>query len=227
MKEVVDFLRRLREHNDRKWFEAHRSEWTVLQGRIRTFAEGLIDGLAAMDPDIGRLDVKDCTYRIYRDIRFSADKSPYKTWQGIFVAPHGKKAGYAGYYFHLEGAPEEDAPEGCLLYAGLHCPHPTVLRSVREEILDNGTEFAENIRRAGGFRLDETQRLSRTPKGFPAGTPCDEWLRLKEVALCRPFGDAFLAGGGLLERTLAEFRKTVPFVRQINRAVRYAYEEMM
>ena len=87
-------------------------------------------------------------------------------------------------------------------------PHPTVLRSVREEILDNGAEFVGNIRRAEGFALDESQRLRRTPAGFPTDSPYDELLRLKEVALCRPFGDA-------------------PFVQQLNRAVQYAYEEMM
>ena len=93
-----------------------------------------------------------------------------------------------------------------------------MLRSVREEILDNGAEFVGNIRRAEGFALDESQRLRRTPAGFPTDSPYDELLRLKEVALCRPFGDDFLAGDDLLERTLAEFRKTAPFVQQLNRA---------
>lgn len=102
-----------------------------------------------------------------------------------------------------------------------------MLRSVREEILDNGAEFAANVRRAKGFALDESHMLRRTPAGFPSDTPYDALLRLKEVALCRSFDDAFLAGDDLLERTLAEFRKTAPFVQQLNRAVQYAYEEMM
>lgn len=227
MKEVVEFLQRLREHNERAWFEAHRAEWMQLRERINNFAAGLIEGIAAFDPAVKGLTVKECTYRINRDIRFSADKSPYKTWQGIYVAPHGKKAGYAGYYFHLESASKEGLIGGHMLFAGLHMPHPVVLRSVREEILDNGAEFVKNIRSAKGFTLDESQKLKRPPVGFPTGTPYDELLRLKEVALCRKFGDEFLAGDDLLERTLAEFRKTAPFVQQLNRAVQYAYEEMM
>lgn len=227
MKEVVDFLRRLHDHNERAWFEAHRAEWLHLQERFHAFAGGLIEGIASFDPSVAGLAVKDCTYRIYRDVRFSRDKSPYKTWHGIFVAPHGKKAGYAGYYFHLEGARKEGLLGGHLLFAGLHLPHPTVLRSVREEIVDNGAEFVANVRRAKGFALDESQKLRRTPAGFPSDTPYDELLRLKEVGLCRSFDDAFLAGDDLLERTLAEFRKTAPFVQQLNRAVQYAYEEMM
>ena len=227
MKEIVDFLRRLHDRNERAWFEAHRTEWLHLQERFHAFAGGLIEGIASFDPSVAGLTVRDCTYRIYRDVRFSRDKSPYKTWQGIFVAPHGKKAGYAGYYFHLEGTPGEGPQGGHLLFAGLHLPHPTVLRSVREEILDNGAEFAANVRRAKGFALDESHKLRRTPAGFPSDTPYDALLRLKEVALCRSFDDAFLAGDDLLERTLAEFRKTAPFVQQLNRAVQYAYEEMM
>ncbi len=227
MKAVVEFLRQLHAHNERTWFEAHRTEWLQLQERIQNFAGGLIEGIASFDPAVKGLTVKECTYRIYRDVRFSTDKSPYKTWQGIFIAPHGKKAGYAGYYFHLEGDPEEGPIGGHMLFAGLHMPHPVVLRSVREEIVDNGPKFVENIRRAKGFALDESQKLRRLPAGFPAGTPYDELLRLKEVALCRSFGDDFLAGDDLLGRTLSEFRKTAPFVQQLNRAVQYAYEEMM
>ena len=227
MKAVVEFLRQLHAHNERTWFEAHRTEWLQLQERIQNFAGGLIEGIASFDPAVKGLTVKECTYRIYRDVRFSTDKSPYKTWQCIFIAPLGKKAGYAGYYFHLEGAPEEGPIGGHMLFAGLHMPHPVVLRSVREEIVDNGPKFVENIRRAKGFALDESQKLRRLPAGFPAGTPYDELLRLKEVALCCSFGDDFLAGDDLLGRTLSEFRKTAPFVQQLNRAVQYAYEEMM
>ena len=97
MKAVVEFLRQLHAHNERAWFEAHRAEWLQLQERVRSFAEGLIEGIASFDPSVEGLTAKDCTYRIYRDVRFSRDKSPYKTWQGLYVAPHGKKAGYAGY----------------------------------------------------------------------------------------------------------------------------------
>ena len=122
MKAVVEFLRQLHAHNERAWFEAHRAEWLQLQERVRSFAEGLIEGIASFDPSVEGLTAKDCTYRIYRDVRFSRDKSPYKTWQGIYVAPHGKKAGYAGYYFHLEGAAEEGLVGSHMLFSGLRIP---------------------------------------------------------------------------------------------------------
>lgn len=124
MKAVVEFLRQLHAHNERAWFEAHRAEWLQLQERVRSFAERLIEGIASFDPSVEGLTAKDCTYRIYRDVRFSRDKSPYKTWQGIYVAPHGKKAGYAGYYFHLEGAAEEGLVGSHMLFPDFTCRIP-------------------------------------------------------------------------------------------------------
>ena len=124
MKAVVEFLRQLHAHNERAWCEAHRAEWLQVQERVRSFAERLIEGIASFDPSVEGLTAKDCTYRIYRDVRFSRDKSPYKTWQGIYVAPHGKKAGYAGYYFHLEGAAEEGLVGSHMLFSGLHMRIP-------------------------------------------------------------------------------------------------------
>ena len=96
MEEIIDFFRRLSANNEREWFDAHRSEWTRVRGLAADLAARLIEGVGTFDPTVRGLRVQDCTYRIARDTRFSADKSPYKTWLGIFVAPHGKKSGYAG-----------------------------------------------------------------------------------------------------------------------------------
>lgn len=140
MEEIVGFFRRLDENNTREWFDAHRSEWTHVKALAAKLTEELIEGIAAFDPTVRGLRVQDCTYRIARDTRFSNDKSPYKNWLGIFVAPKGKKSGYAGYYLHI--APKGDRMIGeHMLISGIYCPEPLLLRSVREEILDNGTEL--------------------------------------------------------------------------------------
>ncbi len=226
MRELLDFLRRLHDNNDRAWFDSHRAEWQHVKGIVAGFAAALIDGIAAFDPSVRGLRVPDCTYRIARDTRFSPDKSPYKEWQGIYVAPRGKQSGYAGYYFHV--APCGDRMVGGhILCAGLYCPEPTVLRSVREEIIDNGAEFLASVRAARGFRLDESRKLKRPPTGFPADSEFIELLKLKEFDLVKPIDEAFLLAPDLLERTLEEFRRLQPFVAILNRAVQYAYEEMM
>ncbi len=100
------------------------------------------------------------------------------------------------------------------------------MRSVREEILDNGDDLVQNIRKASGFRLDRSDTLKRTPVGFPTGTAHDDLLRLKQWGIEKPLTENFLLQPNLAERVVAEFRRTAPFVAQLNRAVQYAYDEM-
>lgn len=225
MEELLDFFRRLDADNNRDWFDAHRSEWAQVKRTITTLAEGLIAGISTFDPSVGGLRPQDCTYRIARDTRFSKDKSPYKNWVGVYVAPRGKKSGYAGYYLHIAPAGDYLVGEHSL-WAGLYCPEPVVMRSVREEILDNGDELVKNIRKASGFRLDRADSLKRTPVGFPAGTAHDDLLRLKQWGIEKTLTEDFLLQPNLAERAVAEFRRTAPFVAQLNRAVQYAFEEM-
>lgn len=225
MEEVLDFLRRLSDNNDREWFDAHRAEWTHVKGLWADFTAELIEGVASFDPSVRGLRPQDCTYRIARDTRFSADKRPYKSWLGTFIAPHGKKSGYAGYYFHVE--PVGDGLLGNhLLAAGAVCIEPAVLRSIREEVLDHGDELTVSIRRARGFRLDTTNRLKRVPTGFPAESEHADLLKQKDYCLEKRVSEEFVLSDGLPERLVEEFRHTKPFLDQLNRAIRYACEEM-
>ena len=102
MKQVVEFLTLLHENNDKAWFDSHKEMYKRALSCFEEFTAKLIDGIAAFDPSVRGLTVRDCTWRIYRDTRFSPDKTPYKTHMGAFVAPRGKKGGYSGYYFHVE-----------------------------------------------------------------------------------------------------------------------------
>lgn len=225
MEEVLDFLRRLSDNNDREWFDAHRAEWTHVKGLWADFTAELIEGIASFDPSVRGLRPQDCTYRIARDTRFSADKRPYKSWLGTFIAPRGKKSGYAGYYFHVE--PVGDGLLGNhLLAAGAVCIEPAVLRSIREEVLDNGAQIEAAIRKARGFRLCSSNKLKRVPTGFPADSPYAEMLKLKDFYLEQPITEEFLLAPGLLDRTVERFRLTQPFIAILNRAIQYAYEEM-
>lgn len=225
MKEVIAFIRRLHDNNDREWFDAHRAEWTQVKRRFGEFTSALIDGIAAFDPSVQGLRPQDCTYRIARDTRFSADKRPYKSWIGAFIAPHGKHSGYAGYYFHIE--PAGDGLLGNhLLAAGAVCIEPPVLRSIREEVLDHGGELMEAIGAARGFRLDTTNRLKRVPTGFPADNAYADLLKQKDYCLEKPVTEEFILADDLVGRLVEEFRRTQPFIAQLNRAIQYAYEEM-
>lgn len=225
MREVLDFMRELSANNNKAWFDANRHRYTRIRKYVQGFAAELIDGLSVFDPSVKGLRVQDCTYRINRDIRFSTDKSPYKNWLGIFIAPHGKCSGYGGYYFHIE--PDGDMLWGHQLTSGIYLPEPPVLRSIREEILDNGAEIAQALHEADGFTLCETNKLKRPPKGFPTGTEYDEWLKLKDFFISKPIDEAFLLDHDLLQNTVEEFRKTKHLLEILNRAVQFAHEEMM
>lgn len=226
MKQVIAFLRELHDNNNREWFDAHRAEWKRVKTRFAGFTEQLIDGISAFDPSVRGLRVQDCTYRIARDTRFSPDKTPYKEYIGAYIAPGGKKSGYAGYYFHVEPDTGEGSTYGHMLAVGLYCPEPVVLRSVRDEIFDNGAEVERTIREADAFTLCRDNTLRRTPKGYPSGSAYDELLRLRELLLERRLTERELLDDGLLERTLEAFRQTQHFVALLNRAVQFAYEEM-
>ena len=225
MKEVLDFLRRLHDNNRREWFDAHRGEWLEVKARFAAFTERLIEGIAAFDPTIRGLRVQDCTYRIARDTRFSADKRPYKSHIGAFAAPRGKKSGFAGHYLHLEPA-GDSLLGGSVLASGIYCPEPVVLRSLREEVLDHGDELLQAIAAAPGFRLDTTNRLKRVPTGFPADSEYADLLKLKDFYIEKSIDNRSLESDALLGYALEEFRRTQPFIAQLNRAVEYAYEEM-
>ena len=116
---IIRFLTELAAHNHKTWFDANRGWYQEVKAEFSEFTEQLIQRVAAFDPRCQGLTVRDCTYRINRDIRFSTDKSPYKTHMGAYVCPQGKKSGMAGYYFHLQ-APDVDYLNGNLLAVGAY-----------------------------------------------------------------------------------------------------------
>ena len=231
MKLILDFLRDLRANNNREWFAANKSRYKEAEAVFGAFAEELIALVGEFDPAVRSLTLRDCTYRIYRDTRFSHDKTPYKTHFGLYICPGGKKSGNAGYYFHIEpsGNGEGGLIGGHLLDAGIYMPEPAVLRSVRDEIFDNGEAVLAAIasaRAEAGWELDRSLSLKRTPTGYPAESRWDEYLKLKDFHLSKSMDDAYLLAPDLAGRAAADFRATLDFMALMNRAATYAHEEM-
>ena len=112
MKRVLEYLRNLAANNNKVWFDAHKDEYLLAKKVFEDFTEQLIAKVEAFDPTVKGLTVKDCTYRIYRDVRFSKDKSPYKTHMGCYICRGGKKSGYSGYYFHVATEQGDVYPTG-------------------------------------------------------------------------------------------------------------------
>lgn len=227
MKEIIHFLRELQAHNNREWFNAHKEVYLRVQKQFNTLVEELIREIALFDPSVASLSVSDCTYRIYRDTRFSEDKTPYKTHLGAFIAPGGKKSGYSGYYFQIgTGGESKGYPNGHMLATGDYCFPPEVLRILREDIVNGDGDFDRVVRQAApAFRLDRDGALKRNPKGFPTDAPYPEYLRLKAYCLWAEVDDAFMLDGNLPQRTAAMFRKTQPFLEYLNRGIAFAKNE--
>ena len=256
MKEIYSFLARLSRNNDREWFNANKTEYLAVREKFEEFAEKLIAKISEFDADVASscLQVKDCTYRIYRDTRFSRNKMPYKTHMGIFICRGGKKSPYAGYYLHLESSaditlelPGEhgqlasgDAPleqighnavplsmGGSFIIAGTYHYESKVLRSIRDEISVNGDSFMQAIPQEDGFRLDESDMLRKVPAEF-ASAP-EKWhgmLRCRNFALIKPVDMEYVCQEGALERIAEDFHKCCSFIGKINMAIDYAYGNM-
>lgn len=225
MREILDFLSDLNKNNNREWFTANKSRYTEIQKSVNDLTERLIAGISSFDPSVAGNTAKSSTFRIYRDIRFSPDKSPYKTHVGIYIVKGGKKSGYAGYYTHIEPGESDFLPHS-LLSSGLYMPEPKVLKSVREDLMLEGDKYLEAVSQAKDFSLMRDGALKRVPTGFPADSPYSEYLKLKDFVLARPIEEELLNSPDPVPAITEYFKQTHKVITLLNRSVDYAYEEM-
>ena len=136
MQKIFDFLTALSLNNNREWFNAHKEQYVACHEQFVAWNAQLLEKLAVIDPALAYLTPKDCIWRIYRDVRFSKDKRPYKEWFGTFPAVGGKNGLHAGYYVHIQ-------PKNCLFSGGMWCPPPNILKKVRQDIYENYDEVEE------------------------------------------------------------------------------------
>ena len=226
MKLVLDFFKQLQQNNNKEWFDAHKEQYKEMLAVHNEFSQKLIDGLAGFDKSVAGLQVKDCTYRIYRDVRFSKDKSPYKTHMGAYICPGGKKSGFSGYYFHV-GIGGEGYPAAHMLAAGDYICDPKVLKILREDICYGEGDFADILKNkvSPEFWLDESSALKKVPAGFPADSPYAQYLKLRVFCLCYEPDTDFMTSPDMPERTAELFKTTYPFLQYINRAIEYTKSE--
>ena len=221
MKEIIDFLRDLSCNNNKEWFNANKLRYQQVLSLWQDFCGELIKKVGQYDPDIARLTVKDCTYRICRDTRFSADKSPYKTHFGVFLSKGGKKSMHAGYYFHVGTGMGEAYPHCHMIASGNYCFEPRVIKMIREDISFDWEEFKTDVLDAAdsSFKVDMDGALKRVPKEYPADAPYADFMRLKSFSLVTYLDDDFILQPDLVSRVAELFKSVKPFNDYINRAV--------
>ena len=221
MKEVSRFLADLSENNNKEWFDANRQRYLEARDAVDRLTGELIGGIRAFDGTVGPLAVKDCIFRIYKDVRFSKDKLPYKTHFGTFIARGGKKSGYIGYYFQI-GARREDN----MLAVGNYWHPPGAVNTIKEDIQMGEGDFREILSKVDPMlELDLSGSYRRTPAGFPAEGPDAPFYKLKVFCLVANPDSRFMNAPGLAERVTGIFKSAGPFVDYINRAIEYTLEE--
>ena len=213
--EIIRFLDDLRRNNNTVWFHENRERYDKLRCAVINEVQELIERISVFDPDIRGLDARKCLFRINRDIRFSLDKSPYKTYMSACIAQGGRHSIRGAYYFHLE-------PEYCVLSGGIWYPKPEILKVLRREIYNNIDEFVSIIEEPSFKALYpslEGDMLKRIPAGFPSDSPYGYILRHKDFSVIGIKPDSFFSQPDWMEETIDCFRKLLPFNRFLNEIV--------
>lgn len=212
---IYDFLNDLKRNNNREWFNDHKDRYLEAKQRFEVFVSSLLLTMQELDPGLRGQTAKDAIFRIYRDVRFSADKSPYKTHFGAYMVIGGKKSGRGGYYIHLD-------PDGSFLAGGIHQPSTDILKRVRQEIYNFPEEFLKIIQDPifqKDFKLMEEGKLTRAPKGFPDDFELIEMLKYKHYIASRDFPADWLFDEKAVSRITEEFGHLVNFNRFLNQAI--------
>ena len=232
MREILQFLSELSVNNDREWFTANKARYDRLRREFESFSASYIEGLSKIDPALAGLTPKDCIWRIYRDVRFSSDKRPYKEWMGVFPAAAtgrpktgGKKSQRGGYYFHLQ-------PGNCMFAGGIWNPSPELLKVLRSEILVNADEVRDIMATPSWKRyfadFDTNYMLKKEPKGFDLLSveeehrlQVSEWIKRKSYTFSTPLTDEEASAPDLLEHLL----NIAAAAKPMNDFLNYTFEE--
>jgi uncharacterized protein (TIGR02453 family) len=220
------FLRDLARNNARAWFEANRDVYErEVRDPMRRLVEAVDARLGSIAPEIVG-DPRRSVFRIHRDVRFSRNKSPYKTNAGAWFYHHdaGRKVGReadgggAGFYFHIDATT-------CFMAGGIWMPARPALLRIREAIAAQPTALAR-LTSAPAFRrrfdgLREEPKLHRVPRGYPPDHPAAEWLKLESFTAAAPIERRVVTSPRLVDGLCRDFELLVPLVRWLNRALGY------
>ncbi len=214
----IKFLKELKKHNDKAWFDQNRKAYDATRADFIQLTQGLIDAVGKWEPAIGLLEPKQCIFRINRDVRFSKNKSPYKTNMGASINAGGKKVNNAGYYFHFE-------PGNSFVGGGFYMPEATELAKIRQEIDYSYESDFKKIINHKKFKaffpngVEGVSSLSRPPKGYEANHPAIDFLKMKGFIVTRPISDTVLQSKQLISELNNTFAVMKDFIDFLNRAL--------
>ncbi|TVQ92419.1 MAG: DUF2461 domain-containing protein [Bacteroidetes bacterium] len=216
---TLEFFRELRENNHKAWFDVNRHRYEEVKKDYHRLIEEILLKMQQFDKSLSHLQVKDCTFRINRDIRFSKNKTPYKTHLSIIMSPYGKRMEYAAYYVHL------DEQAGSFAGGGIYMPGSEALKKIRAEIsgfyedledILNSKDFAETFQ---GLDSEGNVVLTRPPKGYDAQHPAIDLLKYKSFTATKPLDNKLLTDPKGVEVVTEILKKIKPLNDFINRGL--------
>lgn len=216
MKDTYEFLKALAVNNNRDWFNAHKDVYLEFRKSWETDISRLIGLMSEWDDSLRGLRVVDCAYRIYRDIRFSADKSPYKTYFSAVLGKKGRKCIQAGCYLHME-------PGNSALHAGIWWPESDILSRLRSEVDANIEEFKsilENPEFSSRFRF-YGDKLKVVPRGYSKDNPNAEYIKMKEYLCIKEVTDDYFFCENWVEKVAEDFS----YVKDFNTFLNYVFND--
>lgn len=217
-KDTLDFLAELSANNNREWFQVEKPRFDSIWQGMKDFVRQVIVGLSSFDPHIhSGIDASRCLFRIYRDTRFSQDKTPYKLWLGAGISVNGRKLHGPEYYVHIQPGDKS------FIAVGYWRPEKEHLAAIRQEIDYNGQELKGLLEELSGFSkrivLDRDDKLKRPPTGYSEDHPDIELLKLKSFTLSCPIRDEEVRSGQILEILLENYRLMLPFKAFLHQAI--------
>ena len=215
-KSTLQFLKDLKKNNNKAWFDKNKPRYEEAKKNIESLVGAFLAKFSNADKRYAKLSAKECVFRIYRDIRFSPDKTPYKTHFGAGISPGGKKMNEPGYYLHIE-------PGKAFLAGGMWMPPTDLLNMIRQEIVYNGKKFKKIIsdrtfkKYYGG--LDDEYKLARPPKGYDKSHPDIELLKYNSYIVWHQYGDKDACSKNFAGELNKGAKIMKPFIDFLNEAV--------
>ena len=214
-KNTLQFLQKLKSNNNKEWFDKNRNDYEQAKTELKELCTNIISEVSKFDSGLLGLEPKNCVFRINRDIRFSKDKSPYKTNMGAYFSKHGKNNGVGGYYFHIE-------PGNSFIGGGVYGCMPDQLKSIRQEIDYNLSDFKKIISASAFKKMYpnlEGEKLKNAPKGYDENNPAVEFLKHKNLYVSNMFTDDELMGKNFYKTFAAKAKVLHPFLQFFDTAI--------
>ncbi|TAE17253.1 MAG: DUF2461 domain-containing protein [Bacteroidetes bacterium] len=214
--QTLQFLADLKVNNNKPWFDENKKRYTAAKENFQQLVGAVLTELAGFDTSLAHLEVKNCVFRINRDVRFSTDKSPYKTNFGASFSAGGKKIATAGYYMHI-------MPGESFFGGGFYMPEAEDLKRIRQEIDYNFSEFQgiitepNFVKQYGTLSVPEGMKLARPPKGYTPDNEAIEFLKLKGFIATKSFTDVEVTNKQWVAKVVSAAKALQPLIDFLNR----------